>query len=233
MRASIRQRLLIGVAVLAAAAALIIAVIGSGGKSPHVATTAAAVRSVPPGDLQAAASYIGVSRSQLRSDLRGGKTLADVAQARGGHSTAGLLDALLAAKRRQLEAGVAAGKLSKQQQGARLKSLRRRAEAEIRRARRASTGSVRYLAVTTAYLGLPAKRLQADRRAGKSLAEVADSTGGRSAAGLIAALLGDRRASLEQDVSSGAIGRGEARRVESSLPERVRRQVERKPHTRG
>jgi hypothetical protein len=46
----------------------------------------------------AAAAYLGLSPSTLRSDLRSGKTLAEVADATPGHSSAGLVDALLAAR---------------------------------------------------------------------------------------------------------------------------------------
>src|SRR5262245_18996013 len=47
------------------------------------------------GGLDAAASYLGITEEQLRTELESGKTLAQVAQARG-KSVDGLVDALVA-----------------------------------------------------------------------------------------------------------------------------------------
>jgi hypothetical protein len=46
--------------------------------------------------MKAAASYLGLSQAQLRAQLQSGKSLADVAKARG-KSVSGLEDAILAA----------------------------------------------------------------------------------------------------------------------------------------
>jgi hypothetical protein len=232
MRSSIRQRALIGVAAIAIVAAVLIATLGSGA---HRAHTAAAKASHPltSGDIDVAASYIGVSPPQLRGDLRRGRTLAQIAAASGGRSTSGLVDALAAAKRSQLEAALAAGRLSKQQLATRLRGLRRRAEVEIDRAHGVSVGSVRYLPVTSSYLGLSPTQLHDEHRAGRSLAEIADGRAGKSAAGLIDALLADRRASLQRDVATGTLSRDAAARVESGLRARITRQVERKPPKHG
>jgi hypothetical protein len=232
MKSNIRQRALIGVAAIAILAAVLIAILGSGTHRAHTAAATAA-RPLTAGDIDVAASYIGVSPPQLRSDLRRGRTLAEIAAASGGRSTSGLLDALVAAKRSQLTADLAAGRLSKQQVGIRLRGLRRRAEVEIRRAHGVSVGSVRYVAVASRYLGLSPKQLHDEHRVGRSLAEIADGRAGKSAAGLIDALLADRRASLQRDVGAGTLSRGAATRVESGLRARVSRQVERKPPKHG
>src|SRR5689334_16212497 len=57
-----------------------------------------------------AATYLGVTEAQLRTDIDAGKTLADVAKARG-KSVSGLVDALVAAQKQRLDAAVAAGRL--------------------------------------------------------------------------------------------------------------------------
>ena len=53
-------------------------------------------------DLRTASSYLGIPVSQLESELRSGKSLAQIVQAAPGHSVVGLVDALVAAKRARL-----------------------------------------------------------------------------------------------------------------------------------
>jgi polyhydroxyalkanoate synthesis regulator phasin len=77
------------------------------------------------GKLDAAASYIGISEEQLRTELEGGKTLAQVAQAHG-KSTAGLIDALVAAAKKHVDEAVAAGRLTQAQADTMLNDLRDR-----------------------------------------------------------------------------------------------------------
>src|SRR5207302_6707839 len=57
------------------------------------------------GDLDAAATYLGLSKDALRSDLESGKTLAQVAQAQG-KSVDGLLSALGNTPKQRLDAPV-------------------------------------------------------------------------------------------------------------------------------
>lgn len=62
--------------------------------------------------LQAAASYLGLTVEQLRDRLEDGKTLAQVARAQG-KPVDGLVEALLAEKTKALDDAVKAGKLTK------------------------------------------------------------------------------------------------------------------------
>jgi hypothetical protein len=62
--------------------------------------------------LSAAASYLGLSQSELATQLRSGKTLAQIAAATPGKSAAGLVDALVAATTTKLDAAVKAGRLT-------------------------------------------------------------------------------------------------------------------------
>lgn len=62
-----------------------------------------------PGDpLAAAASYLGISESTLQSDLKSGKTLAEVANATSGKSASGLIAALVAKEESDIESRVTA-----------------------------------------------------------------------------------------------------------------------------
>ena len=67
------------------------------------------------GDLAAAATYLGLSQSDLQTDLQSGKTLAQVANATSDKSAAGLIDALVAAEQTKLAAAVSAGTLTQAQ----------------------------------------------------------------------------------------------------------------------
>jgi hypothetical protein len=66
------------------------------------------------GDLDAAASYLGLTEDQLRTQLQSGKTLAEVAKAQG-KSVDGLVDALVAATKKHLDDAVADGRLTQAQ----------------------------------------------------------------------------------------------------------------------
>jgi polyhydroxyalkanoate synthesis regulator phasin len=77
------------------------------------------------GDLDAVASYLGVTEDQLRTQLQSGKTLADVAKAQG-KSVDGLIDALVAAAKEHLDDAVAEGRLTKAQENQILADLKQR-----------------------------------------------------------------------------------------------------------
>jgi predicted DNA-binding protein (UPF0251 family) len=77
------------------------------------------------GGLDAAASYLGLTEEQLRSELESGKTLAQVAQAHG-KTAAGLVDALVNEAKQKVEAAVAAGRLTQSQADDLLNGLRDR-----------------------------------------------------------------------------------------------------------
>jgi AraC-like DNA-binding protein len=77
------------------------------------------------GNLTAAADYLGLTEAQLQSQLEGGKSLAQVAQAQG-KSVSGLVDALVAAAKTRLDEAVAAGRLTQAQETEMLDGLRDR-----------------------------------------------------------------------------------------------------------
>jgi hypothetical protein len=68
-----------------------------------------------PGGLQAAATYLGISTAQLFGDLQSGKSLAEVAKATDGKSVQGLIDAMVAAEKKQIESAVSSGMLTRAQ----------------------------------------------------------------------------------------------------------------------
>jgi uncharacterized protein YidB (DUF937 family) len=80
--------------------------------------------------LDATASYLGVTRAELRSELEGGKTLAQVAQAHG-KSAQGLIGALVAEAKQHVDAAVAAGRLTQAQANDLLNGLRDRIASRV------------------------------------------------------------------------------------------------------
>src|ERR671933_1133422 len=82
------------------------------------------------GELDAAASYLGLTEAQLDEQLDGGNTLAQVAKDRG-KSVDGLIQALVDAATKRLDADVAAGRLTKAQEQQILSGLKERITAFV------------------------------------------------------------------------------------------------------
>lgn len=82
------------------------------------------------GDLDVAADYLGLSETELRTQLRSGKSLAQVAKDRG-KSVDGLVDALVADARERVEAAVAAGRLTRAKADQVLADLEQRVTARV------------------------------------------------------------------------------------------------------
>jgi len=77
------------------------------------------------GHLDAAAAYLGMTESELATELAGGKTLADVAKAKA-KSVDGLVSALVADEKQELDAAVAAGRITSAQADEMLASAKQR-----------------------------------------------------------------------------------------------------------
>jgi len=80
--------------------------------------------------LEAAAAYLGVTEAALRASLESGKTLAEVAKEKG-KSVDGLIAALVADKTKELDAAVAAGRLTKAQRDELAANLKERVTAHV------------------------------------------------------------------------------------------------------
>jgi hypothetical protein len=150
----------------------------------------------PDALLGAAASYLGVGPDALATDLRSGKTLADVAKATPGKSVQGLVDALVAAEKTKLADAVKAGRLTQAQADRIAQELATRTSDFVNGALRGHRpplgGGPRGdddLQVAADYLGSTVGALLTQLQSGKSLAGIAGATNGKSAAGLISALV--------------------------------------------
>ena len=84
--------------------------------SPAPSTAPSKDKHAMLGDVMATAStYLGISATDLKSQLQGGKSLADVASTTAGKSRDGLVAALTTAANAKIDAQVTAGTLTSQQ----------------------------------------------------------------------------------------------------------------------
>jgi hypothetical protein len=180
----LKRRLALGVALLAllaggTAVALGATGTGHGSRSGHRHAHGAARH----GLLASASGYLVIPATQLRSELASGKTLAQIAGATPGKSEASLVSALVAAGKQRLQS--ASTKLTTRIQAL----VQGKPDGLAYRGARAGHrhGSLRSAAIT--YLDIDRKALESDLRSGQTLAQIADATPGKSAAGLSQALL--------------------------------------------
>jgi hypothetical protein len=197
------------------------------GSRPHAAsatsvsdTRLAANRTQRAGNrvLGTAASYLGMSLSQLRRELRTGKSLAQIADQTSGKSESGLIAAVEKTKQ---------GKITKAST-----RLDKRVTAQVK----ALGGPTALRRIHTlrqyalAYLGITAQQLRSDVAAHKSLAQIAATTAGKSEAGLVEAIVAARKQQLEAIASRGRLSSSELDSRIASLQQRIRAYVGRTPH---
>jgi hypothetical protein len=153
----------------------------------------------PGDDLAAAASYLGSTTDALLTQLKAGKTLAQVADATSGKSKSGLIAALVSHETQELTDAVAAGHLTKAQSDQIASTLTQRFTDFVNGVRPAMGpgghgpghdhgGGIQ---VAATYLGISLDSLRPQLEAGKTLAQIANATSGKSASGLIDALVAD------------------------------------------
>jgi hypothetical protein len=168
-----------------------------------------------PRDLSAAADYLGISTRQLIRELGSSKSLAQVAQAHEGKSVQGLIEALVAARRARLSKAAA--------------SLPARVSAEVDRPATTAGPPAGRLGTSAAdYLGITPVRLREQLQAGKTLAQLADATPGKSKQGLANALLAAKRKRLAARLANGAIVHERAARITRHLESRIEALLARK-----
>ncbi len=137
-----------------------------------------------------------------------------------------LTAAMEAARDEQIQAAVAAGRITQTQADALQQRTSQSGGAPLPRLGLGRAG-VAERAVAARYLGLSAATLRSERRAGKSLAQIASATPGRSTAGLRAALLAADRARTEHAATSGLITPKQEQRRLARLEHTVEAQLRR------
>jgi hypothetical protein len=194
MNRSLKRKLLVCSAVLALLAGGALTAVTAAGEGPLANGSHAGAkhgrssqRHRARSAITVAAGYLGLSASQLQSELRSGRTLAQIANATSGKSAAGLTQALLASGKARLAAASA--------------RLSRRVARELNGGVGAPHGSSR----VASYLGLSTSQLRSELSSGRTLAQIADSTSGKSGAGLIETLVAARKARLTARVHAGKL----------------------------
>jgi hypothetical protein len=154
----------------------------------------------------AAATYIGISETQLRTELGTDKSLADVAVAHG-KTRDGLIAALVAAQQQNIATLV-------DQKGI---GARPNPGPGMARGPKV-TGDP--LATAATYLGTTTADLETKLRAGQTLAQIANATSGKSRDGLIAALVADATAKIDAAQKAGTITADQATQLKANLTAR-------------
>jgi hypothetical protein len=182
------------------------------------------------GLLPAAAAYLGVTPVALRTELGSGKSLAQVATAKG-KSVDGLKAALVAAIKTKVDAAKAAGKLN----AARADRLLQRAPQLVQRlvnatprarAPRARAARGGLLKAAATYLGVTNAQLVTELRSGKSLAQVATAKS-KSVDGLEQALLAALKQKVDAAVAAGRLDAARAQKLLERAPPHIERLVNR------
>ena len=182
------------------------------------------------GLLPVAATSLGLTPAALRGELRAGKSLAQVATAKG-KSVEGLESALLSALRTKVEAAKASGRLDPARADRMLQRAPQLVERLVNAAPRARTGRAPgtrggLLKAAGTYLGLTNAQLVTELRSGKSLAQVAASKS-RSVDGLKQALLAALKQKVDAAVAAGKLPAARAETLLERAPAHIERLVNR------
>jgi D-Tyr-tRNAtyr deacylase len=156
--------------------------------------------------LTPAADYLGVSLSTLQSDLKGGKTLAQEATAKG-KTASDLIDAIVKAETKVLDAQKAAGWLTDAQETALLDNFKSEVTELVNNGPGVPPVGLQNngpLQTAADYLGISVSDLMADLKAGKTLAQEATAKG-KTVDGLVKALLDPLKTKLDKSVAAGDI----------------------------
>jgi hypothetical protein len=132
-----------------------------------------------------------------------------------------LTAAMKAAMYDRIDAAVAAGRLTPAQATALKQRIQQSNGVPFFGHRFGGGGFGRRGAVVAQYLGISRATLRADLESGKSLAQIASSTPGKSVAGLKAAILGAAKTRLDKTVSNGVLTRQQEQQRLATLPGRI------------
>src|SRR2546422_468460 len=157
-----------------------------------------------------AATYIGITVDQLRTELGTTKSLADVAVAHG-KTRDGLIQALMAAEQTNLATLV-------DQKGA------PQGRGPGGPGDRGVIGDS--FAAAATYLGTTTADLRTKMQAGQTLAQIAAATSGKTRDGLVAALTADAKAKVAAAQAAGTITTDQATQLGNGLADRIARLVD-------
>ena len=162
--------------------------------------------------LTVAATYIGITEEALRTELQAGKSLAEIAVA-NGKTRDGLVAALKDAAAEQIQTLVdQKGPFQRPGPGFG-PGFGHAIQADI-------------VATAADYLGITVGDLRQKIADGDTLGEIANATAGKSRDGLIAALVDEAEANIDQAQTNGRITAEQAARMKENLEEHMTRVVD-------
>ena len=169
----------------------------------------------------AAATYIGITEAQLRTELGADKSLADVAIAHG-RTRDGLIAALAAAQQQDI-----ATLVDQKGIGARPNPANGYGPGPgFGRGPGGRNVAGDSEAAAAAYLGTTEADLETKLRAGQTLAQIANATAGKSRDGLVNALVADATAKIDAAQSAGKITADQATQQKANLSTRIAQLVD-------
>ena len=168
----------------------------------------------------AAATYIGITEAQLRTELGTDKSLADVAIAHG-KTRDGLIAALAAAQQQEI-----ATLVDQKGIGARPNPANGYGPGPGFGRGPGDKVTGDSLAAAATYLGTTEADLQTKIRAGQTLAQIANATAGKSRDGLLNALVADATAKIDAAQTAGKITADQATQLKSNLSTRLAQLVD-------
>jgi hypothetical protein len=189
--------------------------------------------------LEVAAETLGISEEDLRTQLQSGKSIADVA----GDRTDEVIAAIVKACEEHLAADVAAGRLTQEQADARKADLTQHVTDFVNKVppargegdgpggpgRPGHPGIRAELSVVAKTIGITPAELRTQLESGKSIAAIA----GDKTDAVIAALVADAQAHLDQAVKDGKLTQAQADERKADLNERITAMVNRTPPAGG
>ena len=158
--------------------------------------------------LSAAATYIGITTDQLRTELGTDKSLADVASAHG-KTRDGLIQALVTASQTSITTLVDQKGIGAQRGGP---------------GERGVIGD--QLSVAATYLGTTTDDLRTKMQAGQTPAQIAAATSGKSRDELVAALTTDAKTKIAAAQTAGTITADQATELTNELADKITRFVD-------
>ncbi len=214
---------------------------GRGGSGFAVPAGPGFGRPVIANEIAAAAKYLGLSEADLRTKLRDGQSLSDVAKAQS-KDVAGLKTAILDAAKADLDKAVADKKLTQSQADDIYNGLKSHiddvvdANVKLRRLGGPGGPGMKFglgadTAAAAKYLGLDRSALRDKLRNGQSLADVAKAQN-KDVQGLEDAIVAAQKARLDQVVSDKKLTQSEADAMLAKLKSRVDDLVNVKPPDR-
>lgn len=171
------------------------------------------------GVLKTAATFLGIPLATLQADLKGGKTLAEEAKAKG-KTAADLITALTNDAKENLDAAVAAGWLTQSQATAVLDGVTRGITELVNNGPPVPHEKFAGPLDTAAtYLGLTVAEVKAALVGGKTLAQLVAAP--KTVDGLVAALTADAKKKLDKAVADEKITQAQENAILSKLTEGV------------